>query len=273
MSKFDEVLAEAVQDFTVEGYDSYHRLDKWMILLRQAAIESLLPLAELDRYIAQSLEARLGRAMTKRAMARRHPNVAPWTIARLKPHMREELSRRIVASAQLIRLNRDEAIEKALRHFSGWASSVPVGGSEAVNRHEVKAGIKKSLKQLSFQERRVAIDQGFKLISSIDQIIAHEGGAIAGKWRDHGSVDHRYHARKEHMARDDKFYAIRGNWALEKGYMTKCDGYTDDQTQPGEEVYCRCFYVYIYNLRDLPPEFITKKGKQAMAEAKAGISA
>lgn len=264
MSKFDEVLTEAVADFANEGYDSIHRLDKWLSLLRQAAIESLMPLIEVDKYIRQSLEARLGRAMTKTAIARRHPSIPRYTVERLKPHMRDELARRIMVSAQLIKLNRDEAIEKTLGRFSGWASSVPAGGSEVIETREVKNDVKKSIKQLSFQERRVAIDQGHKLVASVDQIIAKEGGAIAGKWRDHGSVDRGYDARKEHMARDGKYYAIKGSWAAERGLINKGSGWTDDMTQPAEEVFCQCWYSYVYTLRSLPLEMLTAKGKQTL---------
>jgi len=42
-------------------------------------------------------------------------------------------------------------------------------------------------------------------------------------------------------------------------------GYTDEITTPGEEVFCRCFYRWIYNLRDLPKDMLTIKGKEQLA--------
>jgi hypothetical protein len=42
-------------------------------------------------------------------------------------------------------------------------------------------------------------------------------------------------------------------------------GYTDEITQPAEEVYCRCYYEYIYNLDALPAVMLTKKGQAALA--------
>jgi hypothetical protein len=46
--------------------------------------------------------------------------------------------------------------------------------------------------------------------------------------------------------------------------MNKGEGYTDEMSTPGEEVYCRCAYVYIYSLRKLPDEMLTIKGKNLL---------
>ena len=37
-----------------------------------------------------------------------------------------------MASAKLIKLNRDAAIERTLQRFSGWSTSIPVGGTAEV---------------------------------------------------------------------------------------------------------------------------------------------
>ncbi len=109
------------------------------------------------------------------------------------------------------------------------------------------------------------IDQGHKFVSALNDIVAVEGGAIAGKWRSHWKQAG-YDYRPDHKERDEKYYAIRGNWALEKGLMNKGEGYTDDITQPGQEIFCRCAYVYIYSLQKLPEDMLTKKGKELLAK-------
>jgi hypothetical protein len=73
--------------------------------------------------------------------------------------------------------------------------------------------------------------------------------------------------------RNDKIYAIRDNWAIEKGLMNKGAGYTDEMTAPGEEVYCRCNYVYIYGLSKLPEEMLTAKGRAELERIKGLIHA
>lgn len=164
-------------------------------------------------------------------------------------------------------------LQKVEQRFSGWASSVPEGGSKAVSLSEVKESVGKPLKQLPFEERRVMIDQGAKFASTLNDIIANDNGAIAAVWHSHWRRAG-YNYRKDHKERDMHVYTIRGNWALEKGLMKPNDaGYTDRITQPAEEPFCQCNYQYIYNLRDLPEEMLTQKGRDELARVRALIKA
>ncbi len=54
----------------------------------------------------------------------------------------------------------------------------------------------------------------------------------------------------------------------QQGLITKGDGYLDEITQPAEEPFCRCYGVYVNNLRDLPPEMLTEKGRRALEETR-----
>jgi hypothetical protein len=195
-----------------------------------------------------------------------HKGVSRFTIERLKPKLRAELDRRIMASSSLIKLNRKQMMEQTRQRFAGWSTSIPIGGSRAVDKREVAANLKKSFSALSFDTRRVLIDQGHKLTSELNNIIAVDGGAIAGIWKSHFRQAG-YNARPDHAARDGKFYAIRDSWAMKAGLMNKGAGYTDEMTKPGEEVFCRCAMQFVYALRDLPPEMLTHKGETALATA------
>ena len=258
---FFEVITLAVQDMSNYGFDSQHRLDYWIEQIAETAARTLTPENVVRETLNKSLKAIYNRMIEKGDFIKKNPGVSKFTIDKLKPKLRNELDRRIMASAQLIRLNREVAIQKTLQRFSGWATSIPAGGSDIVDKNETKKDIRKSLAQLPFEERRVLIDQGHKFVSSISETIAVDGGALAGEWHSHWKQLN-YNYRKDHKERDKKFYAVRGNWALKKGLM-KADeaGYTDEITKPGEEVYCRCFYRWIFNFRDLPNEMLTEKGK------------
>lgn len=141
------------------------------------------------------------------------------------------------------------------RRFAGWATSIPAGGSKVSDRPEARENVRKSISGLEFRERRVLIDQGQKMISAINGTIAKGGGALAAIWHSHyhqANYDYR-ELHKEYDVESRKLpFVIRGNWALEKGLM-KLNGsmYTDQIVQPGEDVYCRCQYVYIYDLQKL----------------------
>ena len=103
-------------------------------------------------------------------------------------------------------------------------------------------------------------------------MIAVDGGAIAGRWHHVKRGPPSYDARPEHVARDGKVYLLRGSWALQRGFVKPGSvGFSDQITQPGEEIFCSCWYEFIYALRDLPRDMLTAKGKEALLEARAAI--
>lgn len=270
---FRQVITAAVNDFAAHGYDNPQRLEMWLKRIREAAERDLTPPSELAEALKRSLGQVYDRLVTRDGVLRTNPGATRYTLDKVRPALRADLDRRLMASADLIRRNRAEAVEKTLHRFSGWATSIPVGGSDAVERVETKAAIRKSLAQLPFAERRVIIDQGHKLAASINETVARGGGALAAvwhsRWRQPG-----YNYRVDHKERDEHVYALRDNWALEAGLMKAGpDGYLDDITKPGEEPFCRCSAVYLYNLRDLPDAMVTRKGREELERVRGLLHA
>jgi hypothetical protein len=200
-------------------------------------------------------------------LAELNKGIAPYRLEQIKPTLRPELDRRISASANLIQLNRQQAIDKTLQRFSGWSTSIPPGGVSIETKREVKTNIRKPLQSQTFEERRVLIDQGHKLISSINEIVATDGGAIAGLWRSHWR-EANYDYREDHKERDQQVYLIRDSWADQAGLVRKGGRpYYDEIDAVGQAPFCRCFIVWIYALRDLPADMLTAKGRDAMTAA------
>ena len=50
--------------------------------------------------------------------------------------------------------------------------------------------------------------------------------------------------------------------------MNKGAGYMDEIERVGELPYCRCFYVYLHNLRELPDSMLTERGRFALQEVR-----
>ena len=237
-ASFAEILMQAVRDLTEFGFTDIERLNTWLRKLRFAAVGELPTDRQLESQVADALKAAFSRALSKPAILRNQRGIQLFRVEQIKPQLRGELDKRILASVNLIKLNRDQAIEKTLQRFQGWATSIPSGGSRVVDKRDVKEDIGKSMQKIRFEQRRVAIDQGHKLVAAVNEVIALQTGAIAAEWRSHGRHDKRYDARPEHLARDGHIYAIRGNWAMERGLMNKGAGYTDEIERVGELPYC-----------------------------------
>lgn len=257
---FFQTVTEAIRHFERFGFTSQAELDAWVTRLRQSALMQLRTPEQTERDISAALHSRYTEKVTKGGLLRQMPAVPRYTLEKVKPKLRRELDRRIAVSANLIRLNRDEAISTTLRRFQGWASSVPAGGSDVVDVKDQKENIRKALTNLSFIERRVVVDQTHKFVDAVTEIVAVDGGAIAGRWNSPWRRQG-YNARKDHKERDEKVFAVRGNWAIEKGLMKPGpNGYTDEIERPGELCFCSCSYEYLFYLTALPLAMLTKAG-------------
>jgi len=270
-SSFYQVLTEAVSDVALHGYDSSERVAGWVKAIREAAERRLGPAYLMEERLRAALNSVYRRMVEQGKLAKFHPGVGRFTLDKVRPHLRAELDRRILASANLIKFNREEAIAKTLRRFEGWSTSIPPGGSNTTERRETKGEIRKALAQLPFEERRVLIDQGHKLRASLSEILAKDGAALAARWNSQWRTLG-YNYREDHKDRDQKVYLLRGCWALNKGLVRAgAAGYYDDVTAAGSEINCRCFITWVYNLRDLPRDMLTEKGRTSLEQVQALI--
>jgi hypothetical protein len=265
---FRTVLAAAIDDMLANGFDSVERIQRWTRELRDAARRSMVSPESVEDELRRELSATYRKMVDRGRIFTMNPGVERFTIERVRPQLRAELDRRIVASADLIRLNRDQAIEKTLQRFTGWSTSIPKGGSSAEKRGAVKTEQRKALGQLKFEERRVLIDQGHKLVASLNEILAKDGGAIAGRWRSNWRQPG-YNYREDHKERDNKVYLFRGSWAHTAGLAKPGSvGFYDDVTAVAQEPFCRCYLLNLFALRDLPDDMLTKKGRDALQAAR-----
>lgn len=263
MASFNDVLREAVADLTEHGYDDRERVDRWLVRLREAATASMISEQELNERLTKSLGMRFRKHM--RTVAKRHRGMDRFAITNIEPALRRDLDRRILASVKLIRLNRAASIQKTLQRFEGWSTAIPKGGSRAVDRRETVDDIGKAVRGIPLEERRVAIDQGHKLLASIDATIATAGEAIAAIWHSHWR-EIGYDYRPDHKQLDGGVFLIRNTWATKDGLVKKPGDkqYSDQVVQPAVEPFCRCYWQYLYALADLPEEYLTAKGRLAL---------
>lgn len=265
---FDECLRAAIADLVEHGFDSQERVDFWVNELRIAAERFVAKGLRRDETLIRAFEAIYARMVTRGGMLRYHPGVSKLTLQHVAPYMRAELERRIMMSADLIKLNREEAVEKTISRFSGWCSSIPAGGTRATDKRETKTDVGKALRQLSYRERFVANDQGHKFAAALNQTLADQNGAIALRWDSRWRALN-YDYREEHKERDGKIYLLRNSWAYRDGLVKAGEaGFYDEVTAVGQEPNCRCSAVFLYSLSRLPDDMLTDKGRRKLEEAK-----
>jgi hypothetical protein len=261
---FQQTITAAIKDIEDHGYDSQARIDGWMSAIDRAAREAMMPEAQVQDLLNRTIRGIYSRMVDKGGMLSLHKGISAFKLEMIRPKLRAELERRMMASASLIKLNREQMIAKTRQRFVGWSTSIPAGGSNAVDKADVKADLRKALKQLPYEERRVLIDQGHKFTAALNNIVAVDGGAIAVEWHSH-YLQAGYNYRPDHKERSGKIYLIRDNWAQIKGLVKAGKaGYYDSITAVGEEVFCRCFATYVYSLRSLPGDMLTTKGREAL---------
>jgi len=263
---FTQTINEIIKEILEFGFDSQERIVRLSKRLKDAYIKSILPEHRLEQIVREQLINTFDKLVKQKNLI--NPDVKGFTIQSIKPHLRQELDRRILASADLIKFRREESISNILRQFQGWATSIPVGGTQSLEVKKSGDKLKKMTKTERFNQRRISIDQTSKLNANIRSIIATDQGAIAGIWHSKGEHEPNYNARVDHLERAKKIYIIRDSWADKQGLIKPIWGYTDEITQPAEEVYCRCTYQYIFSLRKLPEDYLTVKGKNALESAK-----
>jgi hypothetical protein len=267
-ASFHEVLTAAVRDISDNGYDDPARLDEWLKRLRYAAVADLPSPEEIQTRMQLAMQTVFNRTFSQSSVLKYHPGVPRFTIERLKPFARAELDKRILASTKLIKLNREQAVEKMLQRAAGWATSIPEQGSRIVDKVDIKEHIAKPIQQIKYEARRVSIDQGAKLVAAINEVVAQQNGVIAYRWRSHWRQAG-YDYRPDHKERDQQIYLVRNSWAKDQGLVkTGAAGYYDDITAAAQEPFCRCYVVALYALRDLPVEMLTSKGQKLLEETR-----
>ena len=141
---FYAILGEAIKDLSENGFDSAERISYWSERLRRAS-EEMFRRHDFDRHLKDALKGIYQRMIDRGQITKYHFGVSRFTVDRLKPALRAELDRRIVAATDLIKLRRTSAVEDTLRRFQGWATSIPPNGSKATDRGEARQTIYKNL--------------------------------------------------------------------------------------------------------------------------------
>jgi hypothetical protein len=77
-----------------------------------------------------------------------------------------------------------------------------------------------------------------------------------------------------HNELDEQWYAIRGNWAIQKGLMqVSANGFHDEIKKRSRELGCMCSSQFVFSFTSLPQDMLTPAGLAANANASAARDA
>jgi hypothetical protein len=106
MSAFDDVLAEAVAYFVEHGFKTEEEYRAWQRRISDAIDAKMRAPGFSEKLLKEHLEAIFNRLVQQGTILKYHGEVKKFTVERVAPHLRAELTKRIMASADLIKLNR-----------------------------------------------------------------------------------------------------------------------------------------------------------------------
>jgi hypothetical protein len=163
-------------------------------------------------------------------------------------------------------------VQAMLREFLG---QVPSGGTNDKAIKSRIAEIKKELRSLAKWDRLFYTYKARSLPAEIEYIFMLAGNPLAAIWQ-YSDLDAQaeYQKTYDHQQRDGHVYAVRGNWAIEKGLMKVGPaGYLDAVSRPGQELGCMCSLRWVAGVRRLPGDMITDKGRSELDRVAAVIPA
>lgn len=213
----------------------------------------------------------------KSSYQRTHKGLAKARLTDLKPKFRKELEKRVALSFNLIKNKDNEVKQELASRFLNW---ITIDSKEVRGDSTSKQSLLNFLdfaKEAGVAQRHsrfVIEDQTRKMLASFDDLIAKENGAIGGFWKNRkdkrvvgnpkGLYPKGNRAHNDHWNREDQFYILKNSWAYKQKLVTG-NIYEDlEDGGVGVAIGCRCRLVYVYDLRDVPYEHLTKKGKEAI---------
>lgn len=168
------------------------------------------------------------------------------------------------------RVQADEYLDQQLSELNfilnDFLEKIPIGGTKDKKIKSHIALIKKELRQIVRWEKQFYVYKASAFLAEVKYIFSLQEGPIAAVWR-YSWLDEQGEYRKnyDHKILNGKIYAVRDNWAMKEGLMISSEKeFVGDIVRPAQEVGCMCNLQWIYNLRQLPNEMMTQKGRSEL---------
>ncbi len=254
---FYTTLIAAIEDIEEHGYD-HERIEYWLVLLIMMAEQTFKDRSK--RSARDFLTDQARKYSSERNIAITHKGLPIRYFSEFTNHAQNELNARIAMTDMLIAAVRDEALDKMTRGFIGWASSVSHLTPSATDH--VKLRKRLNISDLSVMERRILFDQCDKMKATLGAIIAERYGALAAVWHSRWR-EPEYNYREDHKSIDEVIMFMPDTHEMRLGLFVPGLPLVTDQSLPGMEPNCKCYFTYLYGLHSIPDIYLTEKGKVA----------
>jgi hypothetical protein len=184
----------------------------------------------------------------------------------LLPSIMERFDWCIKTYGEQASLYREDQLGRFCDLVSQLLQQTPEGGSKDNSLKRQITNIKSEVRSLAMWDELFYIYKTSSFPSEVEYIFKLENNPIACVWY-YNPRDEQGDYRKtyDHRQRQGHVYAVRGNWAIEKDLMRAGpDRYIDEISRPCQEVGCMCHLRWLYALRELPQDMLTKKGKEEL---------
>lgn len=211
----------------------------------------------------------------KKEFLERNKGLDSYSYNDLLPELQQQLQNCVNDSLALIKYRNEQEkieVEKRFRNF------IKNDLNEDTDLNDLKEALKieETKEKLDKHTLNIIIDQETKMVNNLDRIVALNNGAIGCIW--HTMLDIRVvgnpnglypKGTKEHgnhYKRQGVFFAYKSGFAYQQGLL-KAKVYEDLEDGGVEKaINCRCFLENIYDLRDVPEEYLSKKGLKYINE-------
>ena len=199
---------------------------------------------------------------------RKHHKMSAYNLKDISPEFRKILEKRVLNSLNAIKIKD----KKLLLDLESRFVNFMLDDKEKTMRNlQENLKVNETLKHSKHYVRNILRDQTQRMNDDIDYINGKLNGAVGLIW--HTQNDNRVvgnpsglypkgnELHNNHYKRDNVFFALRDSYATQQGLL-KAEVFEslEDISKIGRAINCRCDYEYLYDLRDVPSMYLSKKG-------------
>lgn len=204
----------------------------------------------------------------KNDFAKRHKNINVFSKSDINAKFRQILEKRILHSLNAIKIKDERLLLELQQRFINFISD-----DKEKTMHNLQENLKANemLKHSKNYVRNVLREQTSKMNDDIDYTCGMINGAIGLIWHTQddikvvGNPNGLYPKGNElhnnHYKRNNVFFALKDSYATKQKLLNaEIFENLQDIKNIKRAINCRCYYEYIYDLRDVEKQYLTQKG-------------